>query len=456
MSANISQNSVSSVAVILLLGCTYIAGSARGRSLASQAAPRPGERHKVKFAQRNSLESIVSRYTLVVLQAWKLDPLPREIYGIYSRAPEKLEAAAMSMPPPTIAGLRAEIRDLQRSLAVAPGSRTRRSWLLSHLKAIDTRLRLLAGEHLPLREEARLLFDLKVTPIPMERLRVARAELERLLPGRGSLNERLRAWIDSSRVPADKIELAVRLALEESRRRTLLTLTLPPGEHVTLKFEHGVPYGGWAEARGSGYTVLHINLDRPITLGWIMHFIAHEGYPGHHVALTLLEQTAKRFPEMQVLPPLSPSNTLLEGGADAIAAAMWSDDEMITWMSRGLLPAIGMTHIDLALWRRLQPHVETVYSAVLNVPFLLDRGTTAEATVRFLEHDGLTDRAEAEALVADVRDSSFPPSFALIDAKHSPAAKALRAYLGSGKVALRRYAALWSAPRTPSAVMRRA
>lgn len=410
------------------------------------------ESRYVTTTQGNSLDSIAARYVFVALQAWKLDPLPREMYGVFSRAPKNLEAEVERMPEPTNAGLRAEIRELQGLLAKATGSKSRRDWLSKHLTAVDTRLRLLAGERFALNEEARLLFDLQITPVSQEQLEASRAELDRLLPGKGTLNERLQAWINSSRIPDDKIEVAARLALAESRRRTRQTLKLPPEERVTLKFERGAPYGGWAEPRGGGHTVLHINLDRPITLGWLMHFIAHEGYPGHHVALALLEQTATEFPERRVLPPLSPSNTLLEGGADAVASVMWPHDETVKWLRRVLLPAIDMTHVDLTLLRRLQPHMEIVYAAALNIPFLLDQGTNKEEIYRFLEHNGLSDRRRAEALVADVQDSPFPASFALINAKHSPGSKALKAYLGVGPRALRRYVLLWTRPLAPSSL----
>lgn len=437
MDVKILRALAQTVAVICVLNCAVFANSG------------PSEAPK-----GDSLDRIASRYQLIVLRSWKLDPLPRQMYGIYARAPEHLEAQASRLPQPTIAGLRAEISQLQSSLASARGSRTRRDWIAKHLIAIDTRLRLLAGERLSLREEARLLFDLELTAISLERLKIARAELEHHLPGPGSTHERLRAWTNATRIQPDLIEIAVRLALEESRRRTLRVLRLPARERVTLKFERAVPYGGWAEPLGGGHTVLHINLDRSITLGWLTHFIAHEGYPGHHVALTLLEQTAKRFPERRLLPPLSPSNTLLEGGADAVAAALWTDDETFNWMRRVLLPAIGMTQFDLDLWRRLQPNVETVQTAVLHIPFLLDQGTIGDEILDFLEHDGLFERDLAEALVADARDSPFPQSFGLISAKRSPAAQLARTYLGSGPPALRQYVRFWTTPLTPADLRR--
>lgn len=454
MISNASTNAAASLVFILLVGCARVAGGLPNKCSAKQVPAWSHKHYETGIASANSLDRIASWYVRVALKAWKLDPLPHEMYGIYSRAPKKLEAAMRDVPPPTIVSLRAEIAGLQRSLAVMRGSSARREWLSLHLIAIDTRLRMLAGERFSVREEARLLFDLEVAPIPIERLKESRDQLDRLLPGQGSTHERLGAWLNSVRIPPEKIELAVRLALDESRRRSMRALKLTRGERVTVKFERGAPYGGWAEPRGDSHTILHINVGRPITLGWLTHLISHEGYPGHHVALTLLERTAKRFPEMRMLPPLSPSNTLLEGSADAIVDAIWPEAELLAWMRNELLPAIEMTHIDLALWRQLQPHIETVYSAILNVPFLLEEGSSGEEAVRFLEHYGLAERELANALVADTLDSPFPRSFTLINSKHSSAASALRSYLGDGDRALRRYADLWTTPRTPSSLVR--
>lgn len=397
-----------------------------------------------------SLDALAPTYLELVHGAWSADPLPAEIYGPFGRVPPAIAAAAGDLPPDSV---RAQIDGLRRSLGASGGAADRRRWLDRHLVAMDARLGLLAGEHMSLERQMEHLFDLEVAPVPVEHLATARGALERLLPGQGGVAERFLYWNRRVTLRPAQIERAAPLILAETRRRTRAALELPAGESVELVLEDEAPYGGWAEYRGQGRTILHINTSRRLQPDWLVHLIAHEGYPGHHVQLTLLDRAARDYPELAALPPLSPTLALIEGGADAAARAIWPEAELQDWVVDELFPELGI-EVDVPLWRRVRPHIETVLAARLNVPFMLARGIPPDSVARFLEHYGLMPSSTAQMLVEGHDGPPFLTAFDLINAKHSPAANLVFDHMMAGGAPLERYARLYMRPTLPSSLER--
>lgn len=321
-------------------------------------------------------------------------------------------------------------------------------WLDAHLRAMDARLRSFEGEPLHPEQEMRLLFDLELPTLSTSAFAAARDSLDRLLPGEGSVQQRFEAWTRRMALSPEQVRAATPLILAETRRRTLEHVELPAVEEVQVVMEEEAPYGAWAEYRGAGTTLLHVNTGRGLHPDWLVHILAHEGYPGHHVQLTLLEQAATAHPALAFLPPMSPTLALLEGGADAASQALWTEDAMEDWILEVLLPALEID-VDAALWRGVRRHVETVLMFRQQTTMLSARGMATDSVATLLQHYGLTSAATARALT-DEAPSPFPRAFELINSKHSPAAEHIHRFISAAPDPLRRYAALYREPTLPS------
>ena len=81
----------------------------------------------------------------------------------------------------------------------------RKDFLASQLRAMQMNLQLLAGEQVPLVEEVQALYDVQPEWKDESIFTDAYKRLDELLPGEGSLKERLEGWNTSLRIPLEKI-----------------------------------------------------------------------------------------------------------------------------------------------------------------------------------------------------------------------------------------------------------
>jgi hypothetical protein len=95
---------------------------------------------------------------------------------------------------------------------------------------------MLEGETIGLIEQARLLFDIQVEWAPDDQFVRAHAELERVLPGAGTLAERLAERRRQLEVLPEQVASVLDRIADELRARTARHIALPAGESIELAF----------------------------------------------------------------------------------------------------------------------------------------------------------------------------------------------------------------------------
>jgi len=375
----------------------------------------------------DSLDAVARNYVWLVLR------IDRHIPGFndyYYGPPEWKERVEQEGKVP-VEELRREVRELLVSVECARGNPERLGWLRRQLVALDASLRKLQGEKLGIAEQARLMFDLHVTPPTEAELGPALVELDRLLPGKGRLPERYEAWRQQFRVPASKLAEAYQMALELMRQRARALLLLPGNEKVELRFVQNKPWGAYNWFQGHAQSRIEINTDLPASALTILDFAAHEAYPGHHTDLTTREQRLyheRGYIEWCVSPLYTPDNTMAEAVAQVGGDVLMTEDEKLAWHRDVLFPALGMQKVDVELWRQLQKPLEKLARAREAVPFMLfDEGKSEEQIITFLERYALMSPDRARKAI------QFDREWGAYSFNYTVGRDILRRYLASGQ-----------------------
>lgn len=402
----------------------------------------------------DSLDALARNYVLLVL---RIDKHISGFNDYYYCAPEWKQRVDQEGKVP-VAELRREGRELlayldgARGLGPSPwpeGNPERLGWLRKELVALDANLRKLEGEKLSIAEQARLMFDLDVTPPTDAELDAALLELDRLLPGKGSVAERYEAWRRQFILPADKLPEAYRLALDITRQRSHELLLLPANEKVELRFVKGKSWGAYNWFQGHAQSRIEINTDLPATASTIFDFASHEAYPGHHTDLTTREQRLYRelgYTEWCVSPLFTPVSTMAEAVGEVGKEVLMTADEKYAWHRDIFFPALGIQNVDLALWRKLREPLEKVGRARERVPFMLfDEGKSDAEIIAYLEKYALMNRDRARSAIR------FDREWGAYTFNYTVGRGILRRYLATGN-ARAKFVKLLTTPIYPSLV----
>jgi len=152
---------------------------------------------------------------------------------------------------PSLSQTRAKAITLARSLEViAPDDRIdeqapRRAFLIRQLRAIVSRIEVLQGARPPFDDEARLLFGIEANGAARDQPARIRAELDRMLPGRGDPAARYAAFDRRFQVPADRVAAVFERAVAGCRAVTREHVALPAAERVTIEYARGLPWSAF-------------------------------------------------------------------------------------------------------------------------------------------------------------------------------------------------------------------
>ena len=344
---------------------------------ASPAAPDPSV---------ESLDPIARDYVALILEIGEREPGYVDAYY----GPAEWQAAAKANPrtvPQLIQGA-ADITERLNAVSTEgaePAVVQRRKYLLAHVSAASARLRMLSGEVMSFADEAEALFGIRPELPPLESFDPVLAEIDALLPGEGSLTDRVIAFRADFVIPKDRLQPVMDAAIAECRRRTALHITLPAHERFTLSFVGDKVWSGYNYYLGDAASRIEINADLPIYTERAIDLGCHEGYPGHHVYNALLEQTFVRergWVEMSVYPLFSPMSFVAEGSANYGIDLAFPGDEGLAYERDVLFPLAGLDPSTTerkarlgALMRRLARAEYTVADA-----YLAGRIDRAEAT----------------------------------------------------------------------------
>jgi hypothetical protein len=295
---------------------------------------------------KESLDSIARDY--VKLQLAIGEKQEGYIDAYYGPPEWQAEAKLAPRPLPDLAA-RARVLSVRlQSVAdnrLDPMERRRRDFLLAQLNAASTRLAMMQGYKLTFADEAEGLFGVRPELKPLSSYDPVLARIERLVPGKGQLSDRVDAFQERFTIPRERLEPVMRAAIAECRRRTARHIALPADERFTLEFVTGKSWGGYNWYKGSSNSLIQINTDLPVRIGRAVDLGCHEGYPGHHVYNMLLEQklaSARGWTEFTIYPLYSPQSFIAEGSANYGIELAFPGDEQLEFETRVLYPLAGL------------------------------------------------------------------------------------------------------------------
>ncbi|MGZ8437644.1 MAG: DUF885 domain-containing protein [Candidatus Limnocylindrales bacterium] len=214
--------------------------------------------------------------------ALRLDQrIPGLVDGYFGPAELKAQVDTEQLRAP--ARLRDEAAGLRARLAAEVEDTQRREWLDVQLVALETQAGALAGDELPYLEHVARCFAFSPPRRPDPEFEAAAAQIDVLLPGAGSLAERLVAWDRRFEIPVERLPAVLAWLVERCRARAASMFGLPEGEDLQVSLVTGQPWSGYNWFHGGGRSRVDINTDLPLHAGDVAGIVAHETYPGHHL-----------------------------------------------------------------------------------------------------------------------------------------------------------------------------
>ncbi|HSD68495.1 MAG TPA: hypothetical protein VLB07_03030 [Woeseiaceae bacterium] len=234
---------------------------------------------------------------------------------------------------------------LAQSLAGAPVDPGRLAGLLQRLQALRTRIRMNQGDTLPFDEESMLLFGAVAPDHDAAHFAAILAEIDVLVPGEGSLPERVDRFRASFDIPAERLAAVFDAAIAECRKRTLARIELPPDESFTLEYVRDKPWSGYNWYKGNSQSLIQLNTDLPTNVNRAVDLGCHEGYPGHHTYNALIEKNlviGKGWLEYSLYPLFSAQSLIAEGSGNYGIDLAFPGDERIAFEKSVLFPLAGL------------------------------------------------------------------------------------------------------------------
>jgi hypothetical protein len=306
----------------------------------------------------------------------------------------KAKAAAASLTPAQLIGRTDAL--LARVVALAgetEGIDTRRArFLAAQLTSAKTRLRMMSGEKLSFEEEARSLFGVRPQLRPLASFDPVLAKIETLVPGNRPLAERVEAFQSKFTIPPERLKPVFDAAIAECKTRTIRHIPLPKGERFDLGFVTGKSWSGYNYYQGGYHSRIDVNTDLPIRISRAVDLGCHEGYPGHHVLNSLLEQhltKGRKWIEFSVYPLYSPQSLLAEGSANYGIELAFPGREKLDYEVKALYPLAGLPTADAERYGALQDAMEDLAGARFTIARDLlegriDDAEAARLTQRYL------------------------------------------------------------------------
>jgi len=304
------------------------------------------------------MDEVAREYLFIELSMGLHDANHVDAYYGPEEIREEAKAAAL-----TIDEVEARARSLSERLAALDGEKlqladpARVSGLLARLRALLTRIAINRGEYLPFDEESQALFGATAPDKDMADYDGVLARIDALLPGEGTLAERVNAFRSRFFAPADKVPALLEAAIAECRRRTVAHIELPANESFRLEYVSNKPWGAYNWYQGDAHSLIELNLDAGRRVSGFIGTGCHEGYPGHHLYNVLLEQNLVRgrgWLEFTLYPLFSPESLIAEGSANYGTRLAFPGNELTSFTREVLFPLAGLNPRDVERYEALQ------------------------------------------------------------------------------------------------------
>ncbi|MGC1323763.1 MAG: hypothetical protein WA849_16405 [Candidatus Udaeobacter sp.] len=362
-------------------------------------------------AATDALNAVAERYAHLVLALGQHDP--DYVDAFYGPAEWKTQAEKEKK---SLNAIGDEAAELSATLAKIPGAETsndemlklRREYLQKQISALAARVWMLQGEKLKFDDESRALYDAVAPTFPDSHFEEIIAQLEKKIPGTGSLWERYEKWREPFVIPKEKLDTVFQLAIKECRARTLAHVALPPNESFAVEYVTNKPWGGYNWYKGNFHSVIQVNTDLPIFIDRAVDLAAHEGYPGHHVYNSLLEKNLVRdrgWVEFSVYALFSPQSLVAEGTANfGREVAFPTKTERMKFEKEVLFPAAGIDASRADEYYAVQELMKQLDYAVNEAARRLINGEIDEsAAAQWLQKFAVMEPARAQQRVKFIR-----------------------------------------------------
>lgn len=346
------------------------------------------------------MNQIAARYVKLVLQVGQHDAdLVDAYYGDPSWKPAGAPVALEQLAKDTEA-LRLDLQAIKVRQDEPEIVRLRHTYLEKQLHAVAARLAMLSGIKLSFDDEASRLYDATPPTMSEADFQPAIDELERLLPGKGSLIDRYAAFRAKHTIPADKLDAVFRAAIDGCRARTLEHMTLPDGETFTVEYVTGKSWSAYNWYKGGFTSVIQVNTDLPVGIDRALDLACHEGYPGHHVYNAMLEQHLVRergWVEFSVYPLFSPQSLIAEGTANFGIEVAFPGEARTAFERDKLYPLAGLDPRTAEQFAAVRSAADKLsYAGNEAARRYLNGEITRDEAIAWLERYALTPRDRAE------------------------------------------------------------
>ena len=340
-----------------------------------------------------------------VMQATYLTPFVEEYYG-----PPTWRSRVEAEPALEASELVRQTMSLANTLPMQGFVPNREVYLEKHIKAIETICRKLAGEAFSLQEEVRYCLDISPTWTPEKQFEQAHSLYETVLPGTGSLAERLQAYRTMLALPLDQTDVLtgfIEQAFAEARKRTNAFLKLPQNEMIEIEYRPTWENDAAAYYQGNYRT--HVVMNVAATAAHMSrlfdHKICHEGYPGHHTEYVLKEQELVRkeeYLEQTLVLTLCPQSVLTEGIAMVAHEMIFAEGEAEQWIAEHVYQSL-QKDVDATALLRLRQASEMLQGVWNNAAILLDEGRPEQEVVQYFVTYMLLTEERASQMVAHLK-----------------------------------------------------
>ena len=332
-------------------------------------------------------------------------------YGPDSLRPVVKDSSTLAVFPKdsllkTAAALQTAFNGIMAS-SVNDTTKNRVSWMHNQLTAFVRRIKIFSGESVPFDEASKQLFGVAAPAYPEVHYIKLLATLDSVLPGKGTLPERMTRLSEKFIIPKNKLDTVFKTAIAEARRRTAAHYTLPPNENFTLEFVTNKPWSGYNWYKGNFQSLIQVNTDLPIMIDRAIDLACHEGYPGHHVYNLLLEKNLYRdkgWVEISLYPLFSPQSLIAEGSANFGIEVAFPGREQAQFATGILLPLAGLDTTGagayftaLVIKRQLNYARNEAARMIIN-----GSGTEADA-MRWLEDYALMGKESAKKSISFIK-----------------------------------------------------
>lgn len=308
-------------------------------------------------------------------------------------------------PTPEPADLAGQAARLRSALADSDLDQRRQRFLDAQLRALACASRKLAGEPMSFGSEVETYFEIPVELGDPDRYAAVHDLIDELVPGPGSLRERVEAFYERNVIPEDKLARAVSVVSGQLRDLTRALVPLPAQERIDYQVVRDRPWNAFNQYHGGYHSTVTVNAHAGRTIAVIPHLVTHESYPGHHTDHCVKEAllvTARGQAEHTIslvnTPQCLVSEGIAEHAIDAVLGSGWG-----RW-SQELLADEGV-HLEGELVERLLAPVSALMPVRQDAAILLhDRGADRDEVVDYLQRWLLLPRDRATQIVRFLMD----------------------------------------------------